>query len=178
MNQKQGNDKMKMIKFLAPLSLILLISCSSDNDFVSMQNKEKISSQLKSIALENLKSWEPPFHENQFLSHFTQSDDLLIVIDDFTIKNYDKWKGLVFESMNEDRNQQFKMYKHIVNEVNVVVLSASSGVVTTSYTWDYITNENLHFNVKANATLVFRKNNEHWEIVHFIVSHQKENQIK
>jgi len=168
---------MEIIKSLALLSLFLLISCSSDNDVVSVQNNEKISSQLENIALENLKSWEPPFYENNFLNHFTQSDDLLIVIDDFTIKNYDKWKEIVIESMNEDRNQQFKMYKHIINEVNVAVLSASSGVVTTSYTWDYITNENLHFNVKANATLVFRKNNEHWEIVHFIVSHQKEKQI-
>lgn len=142
-----------------------------------MQNKEKISSQLKSIALENLKSWEPPFYENKFLKQFTQSDDLLIVINDFTIKNYAKWEDIVYESMKDDRKQQFKMYKHIIHEVNVAVLSASSGVVTTSYTWDYITNENFHFNVKAKATLVFRKNNEHWEIVHFIVSHQKEKQI-
>ena len=155
-----------------------MIYCSSENNYASIQNKEKISSQLKSIALENLKSWEPPFYENKFLNPFTQGDDLLIVIDGFTIKNYDKWKRIVFESMNEDRTKQFKLYKHIIDEINVAVLSASSGVVTTSYTWDYITKANLHYNVKANATLVFRKNDDRWEIVHFIVSHQNEKQIE
>lgn len=169
---------MNMIKFVPLLSSFCLIFCSSTDNYVTIQNKENISSQLKTIALENLKSWEPPFYENEFLNPFTQSEDLLVVIDDFTIKNYDKWKSIVFEGMNEDRNQQFKLYKHIVDEVNVAVLSASSGVVTTAYTWDYITKENLHFNVKAKATLVFRENESDWEIVQFIVSHQKEVQME
>lgn len=169
---------MNMIKLVTLLSSFYLIFCSSENNYVTIQNKEKISSRLKTIALENLKNWEPPFYENKFLKTFTQSEDLLIVIDDFTIKNYDKWKSIVFESMNEDRNQQYKLYKHIIDEVNVAVLSTSSGVVTTAYTWEYITKENLHFNVKANATLVFREHEGHWEIVQFIVSHQKEKQIE
>ncbi|MBT3180826.1 MAG: hypothetical protein HN729_09555 [Candidatus Marinimicrobia bacterium] len=169
---------MKVINFATLCSSLFFIFCSADVNIEPIENKNEIINQLKTIAVENLRNWEPPFYEDNFLNPFSQSDDLLIVIDEFVIKNYDNWKNVVFDSMNEDRNQQFKMYKHNIDEVNVAVLSNSSGVVTTFYTWDYITKDDLHFNVKAKATLVFRKKEENWEIVHFVVSHQKEVQIE
>jgi hypothetical protein len=80
--------------------------------------------------------------------------------------------------MQAEREQEYKMYKHNIDYINIAVLSKTSGVVTLIYTWDYITKDDMHFKVNATATLVFRQVDENWKIVHFIVSHGEEKQIK
>ena len=158
-------------------TLFLFLSCHSSGKLLP-ETENAIKETLEKLAIENLKSWEPPFHEDIFLDPFTQSQDLFVVLDGFSIKDYQKWKNVVIESMQVDRNQNFKLYKHIVNDINTAVLSSNSGVVTIKYTWDYITKDDLHYNTDAVVTLVFKLEKENWEIIHFNVSHGKEKLVQ
>jgi hypothetical protein len=158
-------------------TLFLFLSCHSE-DKLSTETENAIKETLEKMAIENLKSWEPPFHEDIFLGPFTHSQDLFVVLDGFSIKDYQKWKNVVIESMQAERDQNFKLYKHIVNDINTAVLSSNSGVVTMKYTWDYITKDDLHYNTDAVVTLVFKLEKENWEIIHFNVSHGKEELIQ
>ena len=158
-------------------TLFLFLSCYSEDKLLP-ETENVIKETLEKMAIENLKSWEPPFHEDIFLKPFTKSEDLFVVLDGFSIKDYQKWKNVVIESMQADRDQKFKLYKHIVNDINAAVLTPSSGVVTIKYTWDYITKEDLHYNKDAVVTLVFKLEKENWEIIHFNVSHGKEKLIQ
>ena len=158
-------------------TLFLFLSCQAEDKLLP-ETENAIKETLEKLAIENLKSWEPPFHEDIFLDPFTQSEDLFVVLDGFSIKDYQKWKNVVIESMQVDRNQNFKLYKHIVNDINTAVLSSNSGVVTIKYTWDYITKDDLHYNTDAVVTLVFKLEKENWEIIHFNVSHGKEKLIQ
>ena len=157
-------------------TLLFFLSCYTENK-LSPDTENVIKETLEKIAIENLKSWEPPFHESIFLNPFTQSEDLLVVLDGFIIKDYQKWKNVVIESMQADRDLKFKMYKHIVNDINTAVLSSNSCVVTMKYTWDYITKEDVHYNTDAVVTLVFKLEKENWEIIHFNVSHGEKREI-
>ena len=49
-----------------------------------------------------------------------------------------------------------KQYKHDIIDIQTIVLGEESGVVTVNYIWDYITNDDLHFNVPATVTSVYR----------------------
>lgn len=158
-------------------TLLLFLSCYTEDKLLP-ETQIVIRETLEKMAIENLKSWEPPFHEDIFLDPFTKSEDLFVVLDGFSVKDYHKWKNVVFESMQADRDQKFKLYKHIVNDINVAVLSLSSGVVTMNYTWDYITKDDLHYNIDAVVTSVFKLEKENWEIIHFNVSHGNEKLIQ
>ena len=173
MNKDTIHKKIYILSFV-----LFFASCASLNNNLSSENETAIQSELRNIAVENLRSWEPPFYEEKFLNDFSQSKDLLVVIDKFVIKGFEKWKNIAVESMQEEREQGYKMYKHNIDDINVSVLSKNSGVVTIIYTWDYITKKNLHFNVKATAVLVFKKVNENWKIINLIVSHGDKEQIK
>jgi hypothetical protein len=158
-------------------TLFLFLSCYTEDKLLP-ETENAIEETLEKMAIENLKSWEPPFHEDLFLDLFTQSEDLFVVLDGFSINNYQRWKNVVIKSMQADRDQNFKLYKHSVNEINTAVLSAKSGVVTMKYTWDYITKDDLHYNKDAAVTLVFRLEKENWKIIHFNVSHGKEKLVQ
>ena len=130
----------------------------------------KIKTTLENIALDNLKDWEPPFHEDKFLQDFTQSDDFKFTVDGYHINDFEKWKTIVYESMEFDRVNH-KHYKHSIKDIQTTVLSKHSGIVTVNYIWDYITNDDLHYNTPANVTSVFRLEDNDWKILNSHVSH-------
>ena len=165
---------MKRNQIIVISILYLFASCAPEKDELQPNIENKIKVTLEKLAIENLKSWEPPFHEEKFLNAFTHDDDLLVILDGFTITNYERWKNVVFESMQADRVQKYKMYRHIVNDIYTAVLSSNAGVVTMSYTWDYLINDDLHYNTEATATLVFKLEKENWKIIQFVVYHGKE----
>ena len=130
----------------------------------------KIKTTIEKIALDNLKDWEPPFHEDKFLQDFTHSDDFKFTVDGFHINDFEKWKSIVYESMEFDRVNH-KHYKHKIKEIQTIVLSKNSGIVTINYIWDYITNDDLHYNTPATVTSVYRFENNGWKILNSHVSH-------
>lgn len=65
----------------------------------------------------------------------------------------------------------YSSYTHEVSYIKTVVLSAESGVVTIVYFWDSISNEGVHERTPGAATMVCRKENEAWKIVHYHGSH-------
>lgn len=169
---------MRILKSLMLLTLLLMISCTSTNNSLSSKDESVIQTELKNNTIKSLRSWEPPFSDETFINEFSHSEDLLIVIDDFVMRGYTNWKNAVISSMQEEREKEYKKYTHIIDNIYVSVLSKTSAVVTVLYTWDYITKDDLHFNVKAHSTSGYKKVNDNWERVQFIVSHGEEKQIK
>ena len=169
---------MKEFKILLISTLLLITGCGSDNQNLSAKEEAEIQNELKEITTSSLKSWEPPFSDETFLDEFYQSENLLIVIDDFVMTGYANWKNAVISSLKEEREQGYKMYKHIVDDVYISALSKTSAVSTVFYTWDYITKDDLHYNVKARATTAYKKVDGKWKGVQFIVSHGEQKLIK
>lgn len=160
--------RQKLILFL--ILTVSLTSCNSDKKSISENNILKIKTILENLALDNLKDWEPPFHEENFLKGFTQSSDFRFTVDGFHVNDFEKWKAIVYESMEYDRLHH-KQYKHYIIDIQTIVLCENSGVVTVNYIWDYITNDDLHFNVPATVTSVYRFEDKNWKIVNSHVSH-------
>ena len=158
----------KLILFL--ILSASLTSCNSDKIPISDNDILKIKTTLENRALENLKDWEPPFNEDKFLQDFTQSVDFKFTIDGYHINDFQKWKSIVYESMEFDRVNH-KHYKHSIKDIQTTVLSINSGIVTVNYIWDYITNDDLHYNVPATVTSVYRFEDKDWRIVNSHVSH-------
>ena len=149
----------KLILFL--ILSASLTSCNSDKKPISDNDILKIKTTLENRALDNLKDWEPPFNEDKFLQDFTQSVDFKFTVDGYHINDFQKWKSIVYESMEFDR----------VNHIQTTVLSINSGIVTVNYIWDYITNDDLHYIVPATVTSVYRFEDKDWRIVNSHVSH-------
>ena len=61
----------------------ILISCRVNQGDLDLAEKNEIIKELESIAIENLRSWEPPFSEEKLLKPFTNKDDFFVVIDEF-----------------------------------------------------------------------------------------------
>lgn len=164
---------------LLPFAVLFILNFSSNDPYLAKINKDDrtIKEKLEKIAVENLRSWEPPFHEEKMLEPFDRSDALSVVIDGFLIKGYKQWKKIVYESMKSDRDSKFKKYRHIIKEMRTSVLSQNSGAVTVIYTWDYITQDNMHYNNNAAVTLVFKLEGNEWKIIQFHVSHGKKELI-
>lgn len=129
---------MRQIFFLFLLLFSLLTSCDSDKSLMSDNNILQIKKTLENLALDNLKDWEPPFHEETFLKDFTQSSDFRFTVDGFHVNDFEKWKAIVYESMEFDR-QNHKQYQHDIIDIQTIVLGEKSGVVTVNYIWDYTT---------------------------------------
>lgn len=161
-----------MIKklFLFLVIQALLISCNSEKKSVNDNDILKIKTTLENLALDNLKDWEPPFNEDKFLQDFTQSSDFKFTVDGYHISDFEKWEVIVYESMEFDRVNH-KHYQHNIKDIQTTVLSNNSGVVTINYIWDYITNDNLHYNVPATVTSVYRLEDKKWKIINSHVSH-------
>jgi len=134
-----SNRAMKTRLFLSFCLFILLSGCkqpgSVDQTEVSIEVKEAITKKLEGIAMEFLKSWEPPFDPDGALALFTQGADFHLIIDGYVISNYEDWARNVPNFMSDD-NYFFESYKHDIKNIETVVLSPKSGVVTIVYTWD------------------------------------------
>ena len=155
----------------------LLTACTFDNSSMNEKDVLQIKSTLENLALDNLKDWEPPFNEDKFLQDFSQSDDFRFTVDGFHVNDYEKWKTIVYESMDYDR-QNHKHYKHDIIDIQTVLLSINSGIVTVNYIWDYITNDDLHYNTPATVTTVYRFEDNNWRIVNSHVSHGENKLLK
>ena len=157
--------------------------CGCDNqikrdlaeDPVELQ--DSIKSKLESIPLEFLKTWEPPFDPETAISLFTQSEDFHLVIDGLEIDNYEYWAENVPHFMAHDDNY-YSSYKHDVKYIETVVLSPTSGVVTIVYIWDSVSKEGVHERTPGAATMVCRKENVDWKIVHYHGSHGEAEVVK
>ena len=159
------------------ITILLLISFFPNQfcqDNKTSTGKDKIKKKLEKITIDNLKSWEPPFYEEEMLKPFAQDKDLSIIIDGFPIKGYEQWKKIVYESMQEDRSREFKKYQDVVKELRTSVLSKNSGSVTAIYVWDYVTKENVHHKIDSTVTLVFKKIKGQWKIIQFHCSHGRD----
>jgi len=161
---------MKKKFHLLVLISIIAISCNSNSIEVSDKMEKEIRFALENLVIGNLKHWEPPFKEEKFLQDFTNSDDFSFTLDGIHIQTFEKWKSIVYESMEYDRKNH-KHYKHIVNEIQVTVLSKRSGIVTLNYNWDYITNDNHHYITNAILTSVCRYENNKWKMINSHCSH-------
>ncbi|PLX24458.1 MAG: hypothetical protein C0599_02090, partial [Salinivirgaceae bacterium] len=117
--------------------LIYLCSCQSTNERHSIKDQDHISDTLKTLAIDFLRSWEPPFHQDKALSLFTQTEDFYLVIDGYATTTFKEWEEGVPNYMADD-NYFFKSYKHEIKDIKTVVFSPNSGVVTITYIWDNI----------------------------------------
>ena len=82
---------MRQFFFLFLLLFSLLTSCDSDKSSMSDNDILQIKRTLENQALDNLKDWEPPFHEEIFLKDFTQSSDFRFTVDGFHVNDFEKW---------------------------------------------------------------------------------------
>lgn len=140
---------------------------------VPLALQDSISSKLENIALDFLRSWEPPYDPDAALALFTQKEDFHLVIGGgYTCDNYLDWTEAVPRSMAHEK-EFYASYKHEVKYIETVVLSPQSGVVTMVYTWDSITKEGVHERTPGAFTLACRKENGTWKIVHYHGSHDE-----
>lgn len=160
--------------FYVCISLILT-GCNSqakqDSAEVPVALQDSISSILEGIALDFLKSWEPPYDPDAALTLFTQKEDFHLVIGGgYTCDNYLEWTEAVPRSMAHEV-EFYNSYKHEVKYIETVVLSPQSGVVTLVYIWDSISKDGVHERTPGAITLTCRKENGAWKIVHYHGSH-------
>ena len=156
---------------------IALIGCEShvkqEVAEVPMELQESITSKLERIALDFIKSWEPPYDPDAALALFTQKGDFHLVIDGgYTCDNYMEWTEAVPRSMAHEV-EFYNSYKHEVKYIETVVLSPYSGVVTIVYIWDSISKEGVHERTPGAFTLTCRKEKNDWKIVHYHGSHDE-----
>jgi hypothetical protein len=161
---------------------VILIGCDSqaeqEPEEVPVELRESISSKLESIALDFLRSWEPPYDPDAALALFTQKEDFHLVISGgYTCDNYRDWIQAVHSSMHHEK-EFYNSYKHEVKYIETVVLSPQSGVVTIVYIWDSISKEDVHERTPGAISLTCRKENEEWKIVHYHGSHSESELIK
>ncbi len=163
-------------KFLFCLCIsVVLTGCDSqvkrDTGKVPVVLQESITSKLERIALDFLKSWEPPYDPDAALAVFTQREDFHLVIGaGYTCDNYMEWTEAVPSSMSHEE-EFYDSYKHDIKYIETVVLSPQSGVVTVIYIWDSISKEGVHERTPGAFTLTFRKEKNDWRIVHYHGSH-------
>ena len=156
---------------------VVLIGCDSqvkqEVAEVPVELQESITSILERIALDFLKSWEPPYDPDAALALFTQREDFHLVIGGgYTADNYLEWTEAVPRSMAHEV-EFYNSYKHEVKYIETVVLSPQSGVVTIVYIWDSISKEGVHERTPGAITLTCRKENKSWKIVHYHGSHDE-----
>ena len=155
----------------------VLIGCDDqaeqDTAEVPIELQESIKAKLEGIALDFLKSWEPPYDPDVALTLFTQREDFHLVIGGgYTCDNYVEWTEAVPRSMSHEQ-EFYDSYTHEVKYVETVVLSPQSGVVTIVYIWDSVSKEGIHERTPGAITLTCRKENGVWKIVHYHGSHDE-----
>ena len=164
---------MRTILYFSFLLIFLLSSCVDqppDEKHLDPQQQKEIVKTLENIATDYLKSWEPPYDPDGALSFFTQSDDFYLVSDGHETDEYADWAYLVPKWMAHDA-REYQSYAHEIKNIETVVLSPKSGVVTAVYIWDSISKEGEHARIHGAITLTCRKENGVWKIVHYHGSH-------
>ena len=166
---------MKANFFLCFFIPLVLVGCDSqvkqDIAELPVALQDSITIKLESIALNFLKSWEPPYDPDAALALFTQKEDFHLVIGGgYTCDNYMEWTEAVPNSMAHEE-EFYDSYKHEVKYIETVVLSPQSGVVTIVYIWDSISKEGVHERTPGAFTLACRKEKNDWKIVHYHGSH-------
>ena len=161
---------------------IALIGCDRhlkhEASEVPVELRESITSKLESIALDFLKSWEPPYDPDAALALFTQKEDFHLVIGGgYTCDNYMEWTEAVPRSMFHEQ-EFYDSYKHEIKYIETVVLSPTSGVVTIVYIWDSVSKEGVHERTPGAATMLCIKENVDWKIVHYHGSHGEAEVVK
>lgn len=146
---------MKRLIHFTVLISIFLSGCSTNNPGLPENVEKQVSDSLKNVAIDFLRSWEPPFNLEKALSLFTQSDDFYLVIDGFETGSYSEWAEGVPNYMADD-NYFFKSYKHEIKDIRTVMLSPNSGVVTITYVWDNLSKDDIHKKVDGAITLACR----------------------
>lgn len=145
-------------------------ACGNNQDDLSDKIKQEIKLTLEKLAVDNLKAWEPPFYEDMFLEFFTQSEDFSFAVDGYHVTNFEDWVVVVYESMDHDR-KNYKEYVDNIENIETEVINKNFGFVTVDYTWDYTTNDDVHYMVKSVVTMLFRNENDKWKIVNTHCSH-------
>lgn len=168
---------MKATFFICLSIAVTLLGCNSQSDQnnseISVSLQDSISSKLEGIALDFLKSWEPPYDPDAALALFTQKEDFHVVIGgSYTCDSYAEWTEAVPRSMYHEQ-EFYSSYSHDVKYIETVVLSPESGVVTIVYIWDSISKEGVHERTPGAFTITCRKENEAWKIVHYHGSHDE-----
>jgi len=159
---------------LVPLAAMLLFaSCQRSAAELSNELEIEIKDSLENIALDFLRSWEPPFYPEKALKLFTQSDDFCLIIDGLPIMEYSEWAEGVPNFMSDDA-YFFKSYKHDIKAIRAVVLSPDVGVVTIIYTWDSVSTEDVHTLTDGAITLTCKREDDGWKIVQYHGSHDNE----
>ena len=168
--------KILKVALISVFILAFLLQCSNakDENF-NLQNNSNLalSDSLKNVALDFLKSWEPPFDSKMALDLFSNSSDFVLVIDGMYNNKYEDWASNIDNYMEHDRIH-YKLYKHIIKDVRTVLLSPTVGVVTIVYVWEYVQNDGKHYKADGAITFVCRIENEKWKIVHYHGSHDNE----
>lgn len=168
--------KMLKVTFISVFILIVLLQCSNakDENFNQQKNSNlALSDSLKNVALDFLKSWEPPFDSKKALDRFSNSSDFVLIIDGIYKAEYNDWASNIDDYMEYDRTH-YKMYKHNIKDIRTVLLSPAAGVVTIVYVWEYVQNDGKHYKTNGAITFVCRIENEKWKIVHYHGSHDNE----
>jgi len=79
---------MRISIFLIIAISIFFCSCQTPDENFNIDAQEQISDSLKTLAIDFLRSWEPPFNPDKALRLFTKSEDFHLVIDGFPIKTF------------------------------------------------------------------------------------------
>lgn len=167
---------MKTIVLVSFLAFTLFSGCKQANTLEQLEGSAELAAihtSLENIALDFLRSWEPPYDPDAALALFTQAKDFHLVIDGgYTCDSYTEWSKAVPRSMQHEV-ESYSSYSHEVKYINTVVLSPQSGVASIVYTWDSITKEGIHERTQGAATLACRKETNGWKIVHYHGSHDE-----
>lgn len=134
--------------------------------------KAEVSEALENVVMSFLHSWEPPFYPESALALFTKTEDFSLVIDGWYTGSYQEWADGVPNFMSDDA-YYFTSYKHEVQEIRTVPLSPEAGVATIVYIWDHVDREGVHERTDGRATMVCRKEEDGWRIVHYHGSHHE-----
>lgn len=167
---------MKAKLYILLIAIILFSGCNQPipnekNEGAYEQAAIKLT--LENIAMDFLRSWEPPYDPDAALALFTQREDFHVVIGGgYTCDNYNEWTEAVPSSMAHE-NEFYKSYSHEVKYIKTSVLSPLSGVVTIVYIWDSISKEGVHERTPGAFTITCRKENNDWKIVHYHGSHDE-----
>jgi len=140
-------------------------------------SEQPIADTLGRMAVDFLRSWEPPFHPEKALDLFTRSGDFCLIIDGLPIETYEEWAKGVPNFMADDK-YFFSSYQHEIKELKTVVLNENAGVVTIIYVWDSVTRDGVHRETQGAITLSCRREKEGWKIVHYYGSHGEDRTLE
>lgn len=169
---------MRFLFYVIIAIAICFCSCQITSNEIDSDVKDQISDTLQTMAIDFLRSWEPPFNPDKALNLFTQSKVFYLVIDGYTTNTFNEWQEGVPNYMADD-DSFFKSYKHEIKDIRTVVLSPNSGVVTITYVWDNISRkDDIHKRVDGSITLACRKEKAGWKIVHYHGSHGDEKVVE